>query len=77
MDVEETLMANVRCIGTVKQGRLQVNGRPPPGILCRERSVRPGKGWKGQNEVVPNFLVALSGKTFSGPLRALTLQRLS
>ena len=77
MDVEKTLMANVRCTGTVNQGWLQVNGRPVLGYSAERGLYRPGEGWKGQNEVVPNFLVALSGKTFFGPLRALNLQRLN
>ena len=48
---------------------------PLLGYSAESSLYRPGKGWKGQNEVVPDFLVALSGKTFSGPLRALNLQR--
>lgn len=59
------------------QGWLQVDGRPSLGHSAESDLSWPAKGWKGQNEVVPNFLVALSGKTFSGPLRAPDLQTLN
>ena len=54
-----------------------MNGQPSLGHSAESGLSWPGKGWKGQNEVVPNFLVALSGKTFSGPLGAPDLQRLN